>query len=103
MVHLKIPAEEAIARINERIDDIKNIKSDQNGLLYYEFITWCSKTWQVIDGIYGSDDPHSEELRTLGLMNCSCNSGIRALILSGEYRARLDNYIDEIRESIKNP
>lgn len=100
---LKISPEQAIARINQRIEEIKNIPSDKNGLEYYEFIRWCSKTWQEIDGIYGSDDPHSEELRTMGLSNCSCSSSVQALVLAEEYHRRLEKYIREIRESTNSP
>lgn len=103
MLHLRILPEQAILQINERIDEIKNIKKNQYGLEYYGFIGWCSKTWQVIDGIYGSDDPHSEELRTLALSNCSCNSHLQAVFLAEVYHARLLDFIHEIRESMNMP
>jgi len=103
MVHLKIPPEKAILLINMRIDDIKTIKADQNGLEYYDFIRWCSKTWPVIDEIYGADDPHSEELRNLGLSNCSCNAQMQALLLAEAYHSRLLEFINEIQDSVNAP
>jgi hypothetical protein len=102
MLNLKIPPEKAILQINERIGAIKNIKKNQYGLEYYDFIGWCSKTWQAIDGIYGSDDPHSEELRTLALSNCSCNSHMQAVFLAEVYHTRLLDFITEIRESFED-
>lgn len=103
MLNLRIPPEQAILQMDERIEEIKNIGKNQYGLEYYDFIRWCSKTWQVIDGIYGSDDPHSEELRTLALSNCSCNAHMQAVVLSEVYHNRLLDYINEIRESAKTP
>ncbi|MFA6362937.1 hypothetical protein [Methanoregula sp.] len=103
MLNLKIPAEKAILQINERIEDMKTIQQNTSGLEYYDFIRWCSKTWSVIDGIYGSDDPHSEELRTMGLSNCSCNSHVAALLLAEAYHSRLLEFINEIRSSMENP
>ena len=103
MLNLKIPPEKAILQMNERIEEIKNIKKNQYGLDYYDFVGWCSKTWQVIDGIYGSDGPHSEELRTLALSNCSCNSHMQAVFLAEVYHARLLDFINEIRDSMKIP
>jgi len=99
LLNLKIPHEQAILQITERIENIDTIKRSQYGLEYYEFIRWCSKTWSVLDGIYGSDDPHSEELRNLGLSNCSCNSDMQALLLVEAYHARLLDFINEIRNS----
>ncbi|MDO9550258.1 MAG: hypothetical protein Q7J03_04735 [Methanoregula sp.] len=98
-----MPPKQAILQIDEIIEEIKNIKKNQYGLEYYDFIGWCSKTWQVIDGIYGSDDPHSEELRTLALSNCSCNAHMQAVFLLEVYHTRLLDFINEISESTKTP
>lgn len=103
MVSLKISPDTAILQINERIDAIKTIAQNESGLEYYDFIRWCSKTWQVIDGIYGSDDVHSEELRSLGIANCSCNSDVQALLLAEAYHFRLQDFIREIPDSVKKP
>ena len=101
MLNLKIPPEKAILQINERIEEIKTIRENQHGLEYYDVVGWCSKTWSVIDGIYGSDDPHPEEIRSIALSNCSCDSHIAALILLEAYHSRLLDYINEIRTSMK--
>jgi hypothetical protein len=101
MVSLKIPPEEAILRITERIDAIQTIPGNQSGPEYYEFVRWCSKTWQAIDGIYGADDVHAEELRMLGIANCSCNSALQAQILVNAFHTRLLEYIGEIRAGME--
>jgi hypothetical protein len=101
MVNLKIPPEKAIILINQSIDDIKTIKGNQYGLEYYDVVGWCSKTCSVIDEIYGGGDIHAEEIRTIGLSNCSCNSHIQALLLVEIYHSRLVDYIEEIRTSMK--
>ncbi len=103
MLNLKIPPEKAILQINERIEDIKTIREKQYGFEYYDVIGWCSKTWSVIDGIYGSDDYHPEEIRSIALSNCSCNSHVAAQILLEVYHSRLLDYINEIRISMKTP
>jgi len=97
MVILKVPSNDAIFQIEERIRALDSVQRSPSGLDYYDFIRWCSKTWQVIDAIYGSDDPHSEELRALALSNCSCNSAMQAHILAAEYHSRLLAFIAEIR------
>lgn len=83
--------------LEERIEALNAVKKDGAGLDYYNFIRWCSKTWQVVDRIFGQDTPHSEELRTLALANCSCNASLQALVLAEEYHARLLALIDGIR------
>jgi len=101
MVDLKIPPEKAILLLNGRINDIQTIKTNQYGPEYYEFVRWCSKTYAVIDEIYMPGDIHPEDIRTLGLQNCSCNSEMKALILIEAYHARLSDYIREIEEAMK--
>lgn len=100
---LKIPPEKAVSLLNERVDALQTVQKNQNGLEYYDFIRWCSKTWTAVDEIYGSDDPHSEELRTMGLSNCSCNANVQALLLAETYHSRLLDFIREIQESGKTP
>lgn len=97
MVTLKIPPEEAVLLINERIDEIKMMREDQNGPGYYDFIGWLSKTWAVIDRIYGGDEIHPEEIRIIGLPTCSCNSARETQMLVEVYHSRLLDYINEIR------
>jgi len=103
MITLKIPAEKAVNLINERIDDIKTITENESGLEYYEVIRWCSKTWSVIDEIYDAGDPHPEEIRSIGLSNCSCSSPMAAVILVEAHHAKLLDYIREIRDVEKTP
>ena len=104
MPDLKISQEKAILLLNERIDAINAIKQNEYGLLeYYDFIGWCSKTWSAVDEIYGANDSHPEEIRSIGLSNCSCNSTIAAQILVEVYHARLLEYIDEIRAVKQEP
>jgi len=102
MATLRVSPEQAIALLTERIESIKTIPGDANGPGYYDLVKWCSKTWAAIDEIYGSGDPRSEELRTLGLSNCACNSSVQALLLLETYHARLIELIDEIRTAEKN-
>lgn len=99
MVNLRISPEEAMLQIQERIDAIETVPRNQYGLEYYELVRWCSKTWQAVDAIYPIGDPHPEEIRSIGLQNCSCNSHTGASILAEAYHAKLLDYIREIRES----
>lgn len=101
MVNLKIPPEKAVLLINGRIEDIRTIRHNKNGLEYYDFVRWMSQTWAVIDEIYDAGDIHPEEIRSIALSNCSCNAEIKALILAGEYQSRLLDYIREIQDSVK--
>ncbi|MDD5144164.1 hypothetical protein [Methanoregula sp.] len=97
MVTIHVTPEDAVLELQERIEALNAVKKDGAGLDYYDFVRWCSKTWQAVDRIYGQDDPHSEELRTLSLANCTCNASIQALVLAEAYHARLLGFIDEIR------
>ena len=96
MSNLKIPPENAILLLNERIDDIQSMIESQHGFEYYDFIGRCSKIWSVIDEIYAGDDIHPEEIRIIGLPTCSCNSEREAQMLAGVYYSRLLDYINEI-------
>ena len=97
MVTIHGAPEDAVLLLQERIEALNAVKNDGAGLDYYDFVRWCSKTWQVVDSIFGQDSPHSEELRTLALANCSCTASLQALVLAEEYHARLSAFIDEIR------
>ena len=101
MIKLKISPEAAIHQLQERIDAIQSIERNKCGSEYYDFVRWCSKTWQVIDGIYAPDSPQPEEIRTIGLQNCSCNSHREAQILADAYHYKLLDYIREIQNSMK--
>jgi hypothetical protein len=97
MFRLKVPADEAIRRISDRIDALARVPRNEYGLEYYELVKWCSTTWQTIDAISAPDDLHPEEIRSIGLQNCSCNSHTKASILADAYHDTLLRYIDEIR------
>jgi len=103
MPDLKLSPEKAILLITGRIDEIKKIGQDVQGTGYYDVIGWCSKTYSVIDEIYPADDCHPEEIRSIGLPTCSCNSQAVAPLLFEAYHARLQEYIDEIRRSMETP
>jgi len=100
MVTIRITPEEAVLVLQERIEALNAVKKDGAGLDYYDFIRWCSKTWQAVEEIYGADDPRVEELRTLALFNCTCNASMQALILAEDYHARLISFIDEIHKGM---
>ena len=104
MAILKIPPEEAILLLNEKVDEITTIIKKQQDLDYYDFVGVCSKTYSAIDEIYGPDDIHPEEIRMIGLPTCSCNSKAEVqLMLLGNYLSCLLEYIDEIQISMERP
>jgi len=103
MPGLKIPPEKAILLLNERIDDMGTIRENQYGLEYYDVVRWMSETWAAIDEIYEAGDYHPEEIRSIGLSNCSCNADMQALILAEAFHSRLLDYISEIEQSMKAP
>jgi hypothetical protein len=103
MSNLKISPEKAILLINGRIDEIKTLIGKQDTLGYYDLVGWCSKTWSAIDEIYPADDIHPEEIRSIGLPTCSCNSAHMVQMLLGVYHSRLLAYIEEIQRSMKTP
>ena len=103
MSRLKMSPEKAILLINGRIDEIKTLAGKQDRPGYYDLVGWCSKTWSAIDEIYEADDIHPEEIRSIGLPTCSCNSENMAPMLLHVYHSRLLDYIDEIQESKKTP
>lgn len=101
MIHLKIPPELAISLLEERLDDMKTIRTTQQGPEYYDMVGWLSKTCSAIDQIYGGDDIHPEEIRMIGLPACSCNAKRDTWMLLELYQSRLLEYIDEIRVFMK--
>lgn len=103
MPDLKLPPEKAIDLISGRIDEMQAIIRKADSLGYYDFLGWCSKTYSVIDEIYPADDFHPEEIRSIGLPTCSCNSQQVASMLMEVYHSRLVGYIEEIQRSMENP
>jgi hypothetical protein len=97
MTNLKVSPEEAIALLTERIGDLKNVQAKTDGSPYYNFVGWCSKTWQAIDAIYGPDDPRAEEIRSMGMPACSCASAKETLGVAEPYVTLLMKYLDEIQ------
>lgn len=97
MATLKIPPEKAVSLLNERISALKTVQERTGGSVYYNFLGWCSKTWQAVDAIYGSGDFRAEEIRSLGMPSCSCISPAETLGVAEQYVSVLMKYIDEIR------
>jgi len=100
MADLKIPAEEAVSLIAGRLEDLKAVREERGGSPYYAFVGWCSKTWRVIDEIYGPDNIRAEEIRSLGMPSCSCNSPADAVAAAGPYVDLLTKYLGEIQAGI---
>ncbi len=98
MTGLKIPPEQAILLLSGRIDEMQAMQKKTGTLGYYDFVGWCSKTWSAVDEIYPADDIHPEEIRSIGLPTCSCNSRDTAQMLFEIYHSRLLAYIDEIEK-----
>lgn len=96
MPALRVPPKEAIRRLTERIEAMP-AAGGGSAPGYYDVVSWCSKTWPVIDAVYGPGDLHAEEIRTIGLSACSCSAEGEASELLALYRSRLLAYIDEIR------
>jgi hypothetical protein len=101
MTSLKVPPEEAVSLLNERIEAIAAVRKTPAGLDYYDFVGWCTKTYAAIDRIYGAGDHRPEEIRMIGLYNCSCDAQTKASILAETYHARLQDYIRQIEESVQ--
>lgn len=96
MATLKVPPEKAISLLNERIGDLKTVQEKTEGSAFYNFLGWCSKTWQTVDTIYGSADFRTEEIRNLGMPACSCSSPKETYAVSEQYVTLLLKYIREI-------
>jgi hypothetical protein len=99
MANLKVSPKEAVALLNGRIVDLKSVQEATEGSAYYNFLGWCSKTWQAVDAIYGSGDFRAEEIRSMGMPACSCGSPQETLAAAEQYVSLLMKYIDEIQES----
>jgi hypothetical protein len=50
--------------------------------------------------VYGGEEIHPEEIRAIGLPACSCSAGRSGRMILEEYRAKLQDYIDEIRRFV---
>ena len=101
--HLKVPPERAVLLLNERIDAIGTIRQNRYGFEYYDVVRWMSETYAAIDAIYAPDDIRPEEIRSIGLLNCSCNDQVKALMLVELFASRLQDYVSEIRDPVERP
>lgn len=97
MIHLKIPPEQAIALLEERINAMNTLLTTQDSPGYYDIVGWMSGTYSAIDQIYDSNNIAPEEIRMIGLPACSCNTGRDARMLLEVYHSKLLDYIDDIR------
>lgn len=97
MADLRVSPDEAIALLTGRISEMKVVLGKTDGSPYYNFVGWCSKTWQAVDTIWGSDAPRAEEIRSMGMPACSCASPGETLPVAEEYVTLLTKYIDEIQ------
>jgi len=58
----------------------------------------------LIDEMYRGDDIHPDDIRVIGTPTCSCASPMESQqALLELYENRLQDYIDEIENSMKNP
>jgi len=102
MATLRVPPKKAVSLLTERIEAMGSITVYPDGLEYYDVVSWCSKTWPVIEEIYGSSDPHYEELRMVSLSNCSCGAHTSALLIAEVFETRLQDYIAEIQAGMQD-
>lgn len=100
MLNLKIPHAQAIALLEERIEAMKTIRATPDGPEYYDVVGWMSATHSAIDRVYGGEEIHPQEIRAIGLPACSCSAGRSGRMILEEYRAKLQDYIDEIRRFV---
>jgi hypothetical protein len=97
MTGLKVSPEQAILMITERLDEIAAMSGKQCNPGYYDLIGWCSKTWSVVDEIFGGGTYHSDEIRLIGIPACSCSSPGAMRQQMEIYHSRLTDYIHEIQ------
>jgi len=102
MPDLMVPPDEAIRLMCERIDAIPALQADPANCGYYDAVGWCSKTYAVIDRIYGAADMRAEEIRLMGLPGCSCSKDGQSYQVLDPYREKLLTWIDEIAAGMEN-
>jgi hypothetical protein len=101
MTNLKVPKEKAIQLLTDRINSIPEMFGKEICPGYYDIVRWCSKTWAAVDEIYGSGDPHAEEIRLIALPACSCNVPGATPMQFEIYQEKLQKYIDEIEAGMQ--
>jgi hypothetical protein len=104
MLKLKIPPDTAFELLQERIKGIEKIrKNSRGGSEYSDFIRWGSTTITVLEGIYGSDDKHIRQLRTLENPSPTGDESIDTSNLLVLYGNLLLSYMDEINIFVNTP
>jgi hypothetical protein len=97
MTTLKIPPQEAIQQLTERIESIPALMAQGCDAGYYDMLKWCSKTWTTIDEIFGGGDYRCDEIRLIGAPACACCAPGALPAQLEVYHATLMQYIDQIR------
>ena len=97
MTGIKIPPEQAVRLLNERLDAITELAKQGCNPGYYDLLGWCSKTWSTVDQIFGAGDYRTEEIRQIGVPPCSCAKPGGTPMQMEIYHSQLQKYIDEIQ------
>ena len=100
MPELLVPPKEAIRLMTERINAIPALQADPASCGYYDAVGWCTKTYAVIDRVYGPADIRAEEIRMMGLPGCSCSKDGQSFQVLDHYRDKILTWIDEIAAGI---
>jgi len=94
---LKVPPETAIRLIAERIEAAQLLRDCTSPPGYYDVVGWCSKTWPVVDSVFGANSMEADEIRLIGLPACSCTLPGPVQETLNIYCSKLQEYIDRIR------
>ncbi len=100
MSETKIPPHEAISMLNGRLDAMTELSKKGCDVGYYDLLRWCSKTWNVIDEIYGPGNFRAEEIRQIGVPPCSCAKPGGTPLQMEVYSSQLQKYISEIEAGL---
>jgi hypothetical protein len=95
MTETKIPPNEAISMLNNRLDAITELGKKGCDVGYYDLLRWCSKTWNVIDEIYGPGNFRAEEIRQMASPQVPVPTRWHADAME-VYSTHLQKYISEI-------
>jgi hypothetical protein len=101
MTGTKIPTEQAVRLLNERLDAMTELGKKGCSLGYYDLLGWCSKTWSAVDQIFGAGDYRTEEIRQIGVPPCSCAKPGGTPMQMEIYHSQLQKYIDEIEAGMQ--
>jgi hypothetical protein len=100
MTETKIPPEQAVGLLEERLDAITELGKKGCALGYYDLLGWCSKTWSTVDLVFGAGDYRTEEIRQIGVPACSCAKPGGIPMQMEIYHSQLLKYIDEIEAGV---